>query len=154
MKKTVNIVIVDDLPEFVATVDRELRRAGLTFLAKRVATKEALLHELNCYYPDLVLSNHGLPSFDGGTALGLVREKRPDVPFIFVSTLPDEENASTLNSPSRGDVMRTPVSKLARTVRFALREANQRAKLREKELMVLTSRWLTRRASNHSRAGL
>ena len=39
----------------------------------------------------MILSDHGMPSFDGLTALSVAREKRPDVPFIFVTNALSKE---------------------------------------------------------------
>src|SRR6266567_4583494 len=34
---------------------------------------------------DLILADYSLPTFDGVSALRIVRDNHPDVPFIFVS---------------------------------------------------------------------
>jgi two-component system response regulator len=104
------------------------------------------VNALQCHRPDVILSNGGLPSFDGLTALAIAREKRPDVPFIIVAVAPEAKPLSELNSPgvAHGS-LRSPLSELGRTVRRALREAKARTRLRELELMVLTSRWRRRR---------
>ena len=51
------------------------------------------LREIECRPPDVILSDHGLPSFDGFTALSIAREKCPDTPFIFVTGSMGEEVA-------------------------------------------------------------
>ncbi len=57
----------------------------MKFRSKRVDTKQAFLRELECNPPDLILSDQGLPSFDGFTALAVARDRCPEVPFIFVT---------------------------------------------------------------------
>ena len=43
------------------------------------------LRELKKFHPAVILSDHGLPAFDGFTALSLAQKQAPDVPFIFVT---------------------------------------------------------------------
>ena len=91
MKKEIRILYLEDLPADVVMVNHELRRGGMAFRTKRVDSKEGFLHELERDPPDLILSDHGLPSFDGFSALAIARDKCPEVPFIFVTTLLGEE---------------------------------------------------------------
>lgn len=145
MKKEIGILVVAGAPTFLEEINRELRRAGLSFRARQVETKEAFCYELPCYRADVIFSNHGRPALDGLTALALAREKRPDLPFIFVTTSPDEDAAhERVETGANDDVLRSPLSELAPMVRRALREANERATLREMALRVLTSRWMAR----------
>jgi DNA-binding NarL/FixJ family response regulator len=145
MKQPIGILIVDDTSSFVVQITRQLRRARLSFRARRIASKDEFVHALQCHRPDLILSNGGLPSFDGLTALAVATEKRPDVPFIFVTLAADERSLSASHSPgARQGWLRCSLPELARTVRQALREAKVRTRLRDVELRVLTSRWMAR----------
>ena len=145
MKQTIGILIVEDTPAFVAKISRQLRRARLSFRAKCIASKDAFVNELERGRPDAILSNGGLPTFDGLTALAIAREKRPDVPFIFVTATEEEELGRHLNRAGTTDsALKSPLSELGLTLRRALREAKQQMELRDVELMVLTSRWRAR----------
>src|SRR5215216_6372845 len=55
-----------------------------------IQTEAELLRELEPQPPDLILSDHGLPSFDGFTALDIVRKRDSKLPFIFVSGSNDQ----------------------------------------------------------------
>src|SRR5437773_1569831 len=62
-----------------------LEAGGMASTIQRVETPadfEAALDQ-GCF--DLILSDHTLPCFDGLSALGVARQKQPEVPFIFVS---------------------------------------------------------------------
>jgi DNA-binding response OmpR family regulator len=143
MKKEIGILVVARTSNFLEEIDGELRRAGLSFRARQVDTKEAFCYELQCHGADVIFSNHGLPGLDGWTALALAREKWPDVPFIFVTTSPHEDSAhEEVEVGAQCDALRSPLSKLPATLRRVLREANRRNKLREMELRVLTARWM------------
>lgn len=71
-------------------IAHELEASGLSFQLARIHTEAELRRELECKAPDLILSDHGLPAFDGFAALEIVREIRPDLPFIFVSGSNDQ----------------------------------------------------------------
>src|SRR5882757_10531493 len=134
MKNEVRILCVEDLPADVVMLNHVLRQGGLRFRSKRVDTKAAFLHELEHHPPDVILSDHGLPSFDGFTALALARNKCPEIPFIFVtSALGEEMTISTFESGATGYVLKKDLSKLAPTVERALREAKERTEMKQKE---------------------
>ena len=134
MKKEIRILYLEDLPADVVMVNHELRRGGMAFRTKRVDSKEGFLHELERDPPDLILSDHGLPSFDGFSALAIARDKCPEVPFIFVTTLLGEEmTIETFEGGATDYILKNNLRKLVPAVRRALREAEERATLKQKE---------------------
>src|SRR5258708_2768368 len=101
-------------------INHELRKGGVPFRAKRVETREAFMHELEHHTPDLILSDHGLPSFDGFTALAIARNKCPEVPFIFVTAAQGEQMAiETFESGAADYVLKHDLSRLVPAVRRA-----------------------------------
>jgi PAS domain S-box-containing protein len=87
------ILILEDVPMDAELVAYELGRARVPFDARRVDTREAFLHELESYRPDVILSDYTLPRFDGMAALSLARERAPEVPFLIVTGSVNEETA-------------------------------------------------------------
>jgi CheY-like chemotaxis protein len=85
------ILILEDVPADVVLINHELRRAHVSFRSQRVETREDFLHQLGHHKPDVILSDHRLPDFDGFTALGIARDKCPDIPFIFVTSAMGED---------------------------------------------------------------
>jgi len=79
------ILLIEDAAADAELITRELQASGLPFVLTRVETESAFRHELATHPPDLILSDHGLPSFSGFRALEIVRAERPGLPFIFVS---------------------------------------------------------------------
>jgi CheY-like chemotaxis protein len=127
MKKTLHILMIEDVADDAKLITHELRKAGLTFQIKRVASQEDFLHELQRRAPDVILSDHGLPSFDGFTALGIARERCPDTPFIFVTGLLGEAVAiQTFESGAADYVLKDRLSNLVPAIRRALRDAGDR----------------------------
>ena len=62
----------------------------------RVDTEQGLIDALDGTCPDVVLADYTLPDFDGLRALRIVRERRPDLPFIMVSGSIGEDLAAAV----------------------------------------------------------
>jgi DNA-binding NtrC family response regulator len=77
--------------------------------------------------PDVILSDHGLPAFDGLSALGVAREKCPDVPFIFVTNaLTREMEIEKLMGGVTDYVRKSQLDYLPIAVLHALHEVEER----------------------------
>ena len=114
--------------------ERELRRGNVPFSAKVIATKEQFIQGLEAFEPDLILSDCRLPGFDGLSALSIAREKLPEVPFIFFSgTLDDKVAAESLQRGATDYVLKQRLSRLAPSVRRALRDAEDKTERRRVE---------------------
>ncbi len=119
MDNEIRIVYLEDNPSDAELFDWELRRSGLHFHSQRVDTREAFLSELESQ-PDVILSDHGLPAFDGLTAMGIAREKCPDVPFIFVTDALTESEVEKLTDYVADCVLKRELHYLPTAVRRAL----------------------------------
>lgn len=127
--------MLEDVSADVVLIDHELRAGGLACKTKRVDSREDFLRELDQNPPDLILSDHGLPGFDGFTALAIARDRCPETPFIFVTGSMGEELAiDSLRSGATDYVLKTRMSNLVPAVQRALRVADERAKRRQAEL--------------------
>src|SRR5438876_4229229 len=85
VKQELSILLLEDVVPDAALIDHELHRAGIAAITKRVETREDFLNQLQQHPPDLILSDHCLPTFDGFAALRVVKEQHPQIPFIFVA---------------------------------------------------------------------
>jgi PAS domain S-box-containing protein len=135
MKDELRILIIEDMASDVVLINHELRKGGLAFRSKRVDNKEAFLHELQHHPPDLILSDHGMPAFDGFTALAIAHDRCPEIPFIFVTgTLGEEVAIETLKSGATDYVLKSRLAtNLMTAVQRALREKEERIKRRHAE---------------------
>jgi signal transduction histidine kinase/CheY-like chemotaxis protein len=132
--KDLHILILEDEPADAELAERELRKGGITYSSRRVETKEAFLKELKDFKPDIVLADYRLPSFDGLSALMIVKEQCPDVPFIFVSGAIGEEFAiETIKKGATDYVLKGRLSSLVPAVNRALREVEGRAERKQAE---------------------
>ena len=123
MSAVIDILLVEDNPADAEFVERELRAGGLQFTLRRVherASYEAALAER----PDLVLSDHALPQFDGLTALALLKARCPDVPFILVSgTIGEDLAVAAMREGAADYLLKDRLSRLPAAVRNALDQA-------------------------------
>jgi PAS domain S-box-containing protein len=140
MKKELRVLMVEDTAPDVILINHELRKAGLRFRPRRVDSREAFLHELEHHPPDVILSDHGVPGFDGFAALAEARNRCPDVPFIFVTGAPGEQVAEeTLKSGADDYVLKTSLHLLGPAIERALRDANTRSRHRHLESALLNA---------------
>jgi diguanylate cyclase (GGDEF)-like protein/PAS domain S-box-containing protein len=132
--KELRILILEDVPADAELMERELRRAGIIFSARRVDTEETFLKELKDFAPDLILADYSLPTFDGLSAVVIAREKFPDVPFILVSGAIGEELAIEILKKGATDyVLKDRLSRLVPVINRVLREAGEQAERKDAE---------------------
>ena len=125
MNQGIKILYLEDNPGDAVRVEYKLRESGLAFDLRRVDTRDAFMAGLEMP-PDVILSDHGLPSFDGLTAYGTAREKCPDVPFIFVTNaLTREMEIEKLLGGVADYVRKDELDYLSVALRHALREAKE-----------------------------
>jgi len=111
-----------------------LRKANLAFECRLVADREAFLEALERFRPDLVLADYRLPSFDGLVALRLLRERHPDLPFIFVSgTMGEDMAVESLHQGADDYILKDRINRLPAAIERAIDQARQRRRLREAE---------------------
>src|SRR5438309_253056 len=84
MAQVLHTLIIEDSEEDCALLLRTLRQGGYEVTHNRVDTAEGLQNALRARQWDCVISDFSMPGFSGISALKIVREKDPNVPFIFV----------------------------------------------------------------------
>src|SRR4051794_2298326 len=99
-----------------------------------VHNREGFLTALAQERVDLILSDFALPQFDGLSALELTRERRPEVPFIFISgTIGEEVAVEVLRKGATDYVLKDRLSRLASSVQRAVQGAQESAERRRME---------------------
>jgi PAS domain S-box-containing protein len=116
--------MLEDAARDADLVEYTLRRGGFDFSFRRVETKAEFLEALKRFRPSVILSDHGLPAFDGFAALSLALKKVPETPFIFVTSSWGEETAiQALKDGAADFVLKEHLSNLPQAVNRALRQA-------------------------------
>lgn len=121
MTTPVQILLLEDSEFDVELVAHELKKLGRPFRLDRIQSEAELRHELLFRPPDLILSDHGLPSFSGFKALEIVRQVQPALPFIFVSGSNDQQMVVDMFDSGATDyVFKKDIQDLGPAVRQAL----------------------------------
>src|SRR3989442_1737222 len=84
-RRKARILLLEDNPADAELVARLLAGAGLSCEIRRVDSREGYTAALSEGPFDLILSDYGLPGFDGSAALALAHSLHPETPFIVVS---------------------------------------------------------------------
>jgi PAS domain S-box-containing protein len=134
MSRHLRILHLEDDPADAELVQATLAAEELGCHVQVVVTREEFVAALEEDAFDLVLADFALPGFDGMTALAIVREKRPELPFVFVSGRLGEEAAiESLKNGATDYVLKNKLSRLVPAVKRALAEAEEREERKKAE---------------------
>ena len=131
MNADLNILYVEDDAADAELVCAALAADGFACNITRVETEIDLVDALERRGFDLIFADYTLPSFDGLSALKIAQEKVPLVPFIFVSgTIHEDIAIEAMKIGATDYVFKTRLSRIAPSVKRALREATERNEIR------------------------
>jgi signal transduction histidine kinase len=134
MNAALRILHLEDDGNDAEIIHGVLEAGGIAAAVTRVETRDDFVASLDRGGFDLILADYSLPSFDGYSALLLALEKRPDVPFVFVSgTLGEEVAIEAVKIGAMDYVLKERLSRIVSSVHRALREARERAERRQLE---------------------
>jgi serine phosphatase RsbU (regulator of sigma subunit) len=134
MKPLLQILHLEDDPVDAELVEATLLREGVACNVRVVATRGDFVAALEAGGIDLILADFSLPDFDGMRGLAIVREKYPDLPFVFVSGRLGEEAAiESLHNGATDYVLKNRLSRLTPAVLRALAESKERSELKKAE---------------------
>jgi two-component system, cell cycle sensor histidine kinase and response regulator CckA len=121
------LLLVEDSELDAELIQLELRRCGYESRAARVDNERDLRTALVSDGWDIVLCDHGLPSFTSAEALSVVRETDPELPFVILSgTIGEEAAVESLKAGARDVVLKGNLSRLGPVIERELREAQNR----------------------------
>jgi PAS domain S-box-containing protein len=103
-----------------------LAKGGIACEIVRVQTRAEFVSALENVDFDLILADYAVPTFDGLSALEIVREFHPEMPFILISDMVGNEVAiETMKSSTPDYVLKNRLERLAPAVRRTVREAKE-----------------------------
>ncbi len=139
MGKPLRVLMVEDSEDDALLVLRELRAAGYDLTHERVDTAAALEAALDRHPWDLVIGDYSMPHFSGTAALGMLRQRGLDVPYICVSgTITEELAVAAMKAGAHDYVTKGQLKRLLPAIERELREAQGRATLRATEASFAT----------------
>jgi DNA-binding NarL/FixJ family response regulator len=128
MTGQLKVLLVEDVAFDAELTLNELKRARLSFEARRVDTEGDYRQALQDFSPGVILSDFTMPAFDGLTALSIAHELRPDIPFIFVSgTIGEEHAIRALKNGATDYVLKGNLLRLPPAIERAVADARHRA---------------------------
>lgn len=134
MNKIIKVLHLEDSPFDVEMVERELRKGNINFEKKVVDNKRDFETALLEFNPEIILSDHSLPSFDSIAAMEIVKKIAPQVPVILVTATVSEEFAVNILKQGASDyILKTNLQRLPAAVISVLEKTNA---IKEKEAAV------------------
>jgi two-component system, NarL family, sensor histidine kinase UhpB len=140
MKATLRILLAEGRTADAELIENEIRGAYEPAIG-RVQNAASMTRALQEKGWDLVISDYDMPGFSGLDALKLVRESRPDLPFIMISGRAGEEFAVEAMRAGADDyVTRSDLSRLPSAIERSQREAATRATIMDVEEQLIEHR--------------
>ncbi len=137
MSVPLHLLIIEDSEDDALLLLREVSRGGFDVLHERVDSPGALAAAIDRQPWDLVISDFSMPQFSGTDALGFVRTKGLDTPFIFVSgTLGEETAVAALKNGAQDYLVKGNLKRLVPAIQRELRESTARRERRQLEQQV------------------
>lgn len=139
MNGTLRILILEDSPDDLDLVERELKRGGIEFTSTVVKRKEEYERALKEFRPDVILSDHSLPQFNSVEAMQIwknfQKENNISVPFILITGSVSEEFAvQSIKAGADDYILKDRLKRLPSSIRSAL----EKVKLEQERINYLS----------------
>ncbi len=149
------LLLVEDNENDAVLVVRELTRGGYDTTYERVWDAASMRAALERQSWDLVLSDHSMPQFSGRAALDVLRQRDPDVPFIFVSgTIGEDAAVESMRMGAQDYLNKANLRRLVPAIQRELREAGSRRERRRAETALRESEQRFERVFQASPVGI
>ncbi|HET7269139.1 MAG TPA: response regulator, partial [Oleiagrimonas sp.] len=131
---SLRILLVEDVPADAELTIDALRADGIDCEVRCVDTEDDYIQALDGFGADIVLSDLGLPDFNGYRALDILRRSDALTPFVFVSGAMGEDVAvEALRQGATDYILKDNTVRLTAAVRRAVREADEQRALQRAE---------------------
>jgi len=103
MMKNLRILHIEDVPSDAEMVERTLNKSDIRYEKIIVDSRADYIKELEEFRPDIILSDHSLPSFNSLEALQILKQSSFDIPFILITSTVSEEFAVNVMKEGASD---------------------------------------------------
>ena len=119
--------MVEDCDDQAQLLVQMLSEGGYDVASERVETADAMKAALDRGPWDIVLSDYHMPKFDGISAMRLLRQRAPNVPFIMITgTLGEEVAAAIMKAGADDFLLKDNLKRLVPVVDRTMRECAER----------------------------
>ena len=154
MPESLRVLLVEDSEDDATLLGRQLKRDGFDARVERVETAAEMDAALDRESWDLVIADYALPTFSAPAALGVLKRRGLDLPFIIVSgTIGEETAVAAMKAGAHDYLMKGHLARLAPAIRRELREADDRRGRAAAEAALARERDLARRAEKLAALG-
>ncbi len=139
MNQIYRILLVEDEVYDAELNMREIKKVIPNCIFERVDNSDEFIKMLNQSYPDLIISDFSMPSFDGLSALKIAKQIYPVAPFIIVTGSVNEDTAVECMKAGATDyVLKDSLKRLGSSVLNALQQSKiQKEKIEAVETIKL-----------------
>lgn len=130
-EKKLKILHLEDLPSDALLIKNAIKKGNINFEILVVETKNDFVKALNDDFPDIILADHSLPSFNSHEALIILHDTGIKIPFILITSAMSEEFAVDIISKGASDYIlkdrltRLPVAITKAIEKFRLEKERQ-----------------------------
>jgi PAS domain S-box-containing protein len=154
MNGKIKILHLEDMPADAELVMRELTRSQLLFDRLLVDNKADYVQALYNYKPDIILSDHALPSFDSIEAYRILKEQSLNIPFILITATISEEFAVDIMKNGAADyILKDRTQRLPNAIINALEKNKLEVERKRFLTEVIANEALLKEAENIANIG-
>jgi PAS domain S-box-containing protein len=151
MKDIINIIFIEDNPYDAGAIWKQIEKEGIRFNRKVVETSEELISALKEFNPDIIISAYMLTAMSGMEALMIRNDVAPEVPFILVTGLVNENIAIECMKAGADDyIMKRNLSRLGEAIKSAINKMEIVQQKNKAEKMLTESEEKYRSMVDHS----
>ena len=135
-EEKIKILHLEDDPDDAVMVSQLLKKANLNCDIKVVDTRKKFEQSLAEFRPDVIISDHNLPSFDSKEALTILKKSGSQLPFILLTgTVSDEYAIAAMREGASDYLLKDRPQRLVDSIHNALekfRLKNEKKEVAEK----------------------
>jgi two-component system cell cycle sensor histidine kinase/response regulator CckA len=151
---SLRVLFVEDSPDDVELIRRELMRHGFAVQPRVAETRADFLTAIQEGTWDVVLSDHSMKGFSSTDALSLLRNHDSDIPFIIVSgTIGEDAAVDAMRAGAHDYVLKQNLRRLGPAIERELREAANRRMQRSTQAALQASEHRLRQAQRMEAVG-
>ena len=145
MRKVLHIIHIEDLDSDAELVAHVLKKGGIHCVIRRAVNRYQFEELLAYSRPDLILSDHSLPSFNSQEALQITQNVDASIPFILITSTVSEDYAVQIIKQGASDyilkdrMQRLPNAVTAAMDKFEADAALTRQRVLQEKLIVRSS---------------